>query len=622
MWTTGLEPDPAKRLARVSALSALLAATIACAAVAAMPATPARCACLLLTSGVAPLLALRGRYSVTELLAFVPLASIVMWSLLAVIGGRLPTVVLALAPVALAAVLAGLEVKRRRTIEVSLGALDGAALSVAALVALPVRAVFAHNGAVASALPSFQARAWYARDTLYFASLAEMHVATGATPHENPLVAGAPNLYPSLLHCGIGLLSRLGGVRVPFALDVIAPILLIASVAAIPLVVVRAVDDANRARGALVAGALTLAFVMLRVDLFVYPHTQSLVLGWLVLGLAFLVPATHSRGTTLVGALILAALPFAHTVTGTVAMILVAACGLAALRERATRLLGVAFLVGAVAIVLVASRVYALPFPSERLPSFPPGVRAMLEPVLAPWRAVVVAILLLCAASLRSPSRVAAPLLTLALGAAYYAYGAKLVSGGDRWFVHYNAERFIHYAFFASFLAPALRRPVVAGAAIALVAAGLYASPPVVTQASLSLVQASALMQLPAELQLFDAIRARTPPRARIISELGDYALPAFTGRAQATVEAGTLWSMGTLPAGQVEALAGERTQFFGAAPAERLRIARLRGYTHAVVATHLAADARAAYAAQFLPDGAARLVYASPEYLLLELGR
>jgi len=572
---------------------------------------------LLLTSGLAPLLALRSRYTVIELLVLTPLASVVLWSMLGLVGGALPGFVLACAPVVIAGLLATLELRRARTIALGAGPLDAVATTVAILVAVPVVAVFTHNGLIGTNL--FEARSWFKADTFYFAALAQMHVATGGAPHENPFVGGAPNLYPSLLHGGIGELARLGGVPVPIALDVVAPVLLIASVAAVPLVIVRTVDDTHRARGAWLAGALTVVFVMLRVDLFVYPHTHSLVFGWLVLGAAFLLPAARSPAPTIAGALTLAALPFAHTVTGSVAVVLVASCGLSQLRDRTTRPLGAAMLVGSVLVAIMAARVYALPFPSARISAAPTGALGMVAPYLEPWRLVLIAVALICVASLRTPSRIAAPLVMLALAAAYYSYGAML-GAGDRWFVHYNAERFIHYALFVSFFAPSLARPLVAASAIGLVVVGLLVSPPRITRAAIGLVEQAPLRLGQAELEAFEAIRTQTPPRARIISELGHFALPAFTGRAQAAIEGGTLWTTGTLPAGETDTLARERARFFGAPPAERLRIARRRGYTHALVAQVIAPSARASFATRFLSDGSARVVYGSPKYLLVAL--
>ncbi len=174
-----------------------LAATLALAALA--PVGPVRMTLFAAASGIGPFLLVQRRWGASELLMVPLTTSALLWAILGMTLGRPP--LRAFAPWVPALIAAGLAMvvsRQGRRIEIGLSMLDAAPLLAACLAAIPIGAVFAHNGLEGD---RYVAHSWFHLDGFYFFALAQESVERGGWPGENPFLAGVANYYPSWPTC-------------------------------------------------------------------------------------------------------------------------------------------------------------------------------------------------------------------------------------------------------------------------------------------------------------------------------------------------------------------------------------------------------------------------------------
>lgn len=262
--------------------------------------------------------------------------------------------------------------------------------------------------------------------------------------------------------------------------------------------------------------------------------------------------------------------------TGATAVALLLGLSAAESLPLATRRAG---LLSAAAVLLLAVLLLAvnwLPYPGTR------GAWSGAELVdfLAPWWLPLLGGLGMLLAGWRRPLSALGPLGVVALGGLYYAYGSTQLDGSERWFVYFNAERFLH-------LGLLMALPVAAGGATR---AGLAASllvvgsavffPNPMANSTHSLRDAPPLVLDGTDLAWFERIRRETPPDARFFTNLGSYALPAFTGRTQNPIES-NLWGNNTLPASEFNARLSDASSFLQRGPEAQSALLERWGYSH-----------------------------------------
>jgi hypothetical protein len=302
-----------------------------------------------------------------------------------------------------------------------------------------------------------------------------------------------------------------------------------------------------------------------------------------VLVLVLLLDDEESPGGTraLVGGLCVY-LAFAHAVTSAVCLVVMAASAVHALvrRKHASALwhLGLAAVLTLLYVVLNRA-----PYPSLR-GEFAWANLGEAARYLRPWLLPSLSVVVLAGWALRRRLPGLRPLAPLGLGVAYYLFGMTLADPGHRWFVAYNAERFPHYALLVALILLPLLPRAAQLASLAPAIAGLVLLPPALARNSIQLLTEEPLRLPAATLRVWQAVRTRTPPQARILVLAHMYAPAAFTGRAQAPIEPLELWSMNALPVGEVAQRQREWAGFVHLAQAERERIVAERGYTHLVL--------------------------------------
>ena len=95
----------------------------------------------------------------------------------------------------------------------------------------------------------------------------------------------------------------------------------------------------------------------------------------------------------------------------------------------------------------------------------------------------------------------------------------------------------------------------------------------------------------------------KTAPTARFVSTLGNFALPAFTGRTQPPHEfSGNIWGPNTLPQLDFDQRRRENAFFWRLSPSQRLDVMQRRGYTH--VARLAPAEEPQAWVDRAFPQG------------------
>lgn len=523
---------------------------------AALPPGQVRLLLLGTLSGAPVLLALRPRWG-TDLLLAPTLASLFLWAPLALVLWKVH--LFALGPWLLAVMALGLGFRARRArseMELSLSWADGAGLLALILVSIPIVAVFTHNGMEGG---RYLARSWFGRDGAYLFALAQEAVERGAWPAENPLAAGLANYYPAMVHVGLGALSIEGGA--PAAVDLIwlSPFYLACAPALWVYAAARSGTGWRAALAALLGGA---GPFLLRPDLFIFPQAQPYAFG----GLALLLWLGLDLSTALaqVAALVVAAeVILAHSVSGTVAVVLVGGQALQWLVDRSTRRLGAAAVAATLGLGLLFLRLSALPHPGARGPLSAQAFSG-IEAFVAPWEWPLAAVATVLLMNLRRPAQIASTVGIVGLGLAYYAFGGTQLDPSDRWFVLFNAERFFHLALLVAL-------PLVASRPnwVVLVAVGVVTASAILRPTGLALGSRNLLVEAPqvaeaTDLTLFERIRRETPPEARLMTNWGGFLVPALTGRAQQPVEGReTTGAQGTVTPQDFAARFGDAQQFF-----------------------------------------------------------
>jgi hypothetical protein len=586
----------------LAALATLLSLT------ALAPPTSARAILLLCLGSIAPLIALRPAWNLAVLLFAAPVVSLPLWSAATWLGWACGWhQILAWWPASLAAVLALSLRSGDRILRLRFEDSDLWALTFVLAFCIPLELVFAASGFQPDG--SYTARGWWARDSLYFASLVQMALARHAYPFENPFVAGSPNLYRSASHLAFAGLSEQAHTIAVFAIKPLAFVVLAASSGVVFLATAKHLDRpaAPRLSGLrfVVPLLAALLWMGIRPDLFIFPQTQSVVYAAFVLAL-LLHEEDSPWGSRLLVASLCVYTAFAHAVTSAVCAGWLAAGGLHALARR--RKTGAHFQLGlAVSMGLLFYILNRTPYPSTRIP-FAWANAAAAQAYARPWLLPSAAVLLVVASAFRRGLPGLVPLGALALGLAYYGFGVTLAEPSHAWFVAFNAERFLHYALLLAFLLLPLLSRAATVTALALVVAGVVLQPPQLLLSSRELLTMAPDRFTPAELRFFETVRTMTPPEARILSLVPTLALPAFTGRAQAAIEPLDVWSMNALPEGAVALRQTERSSFLELPIAERERIIASRGYTHIVLRPGQDMDVEA-YVRHLLPAYQPRLI-------------
>jgi hypothetical protein len=599
---------------RVSCLAVGFLLTLA----ALLPPGAARVLAFAALSGAPILLAAWPRASVVEALCAGVLLSLPLWS----VWTRLAWVVgdpAALPWMAVLTALAAAVLARREPLRIHRGPLDVAAAAILVGQSILLAAVFGNNGLDQTG--TYLARSWWSRDAFYLFAEVQAAIESAGAAHGNPFVAGAPDLYRTFFHDGLAGLSLIQGVPAALAVPVVAPLFLAAAAGFLVPAFGAALDRPVRWADALLLGGWAAAFLVLRPDAFAYPSSQAFATGTFLLLLRHVVPARLERLDIALGALLLVALVLGHTVTSACALALVGCRGLAGLRDRRFRPVAIALLAAVAALGIGWLLLNQAPFPRSPGGTPDPMRDTALELFVGPWILPIVGMgVLTVAGGFRRLELALFPAALLALGAASYAYGILLPTIQDVLFVVFNAERFLWLALAAAGpLVPGVPR-IVGALVVAAILAGALALPHPLAAGTFGLATGDALRLDPEALEAYDAVRTLTPPDARFVTTARDFALPAFTGRAQAPVESGLLWSYGAFPQGEENRRYVEHLDFFELVPEGRLAIARARGYTHALVETPLDPAETERYARDFLPGEAARLVYWSPGWALLAL--
>jgi len=596
-----------KKLPLVPLLAALTAILLA---VAALPASPTRALLFVAVAGLPPLLSVRRSWHLLELCAAPPAAALVLFALAgALLGPRSP--LLPFLPGLLAAALAANATRERPRVTVQLGIADAAAGLAAGLWLWPLMRVFRRNGLHRAV---YLARTWFNHDSFYLFSLAEESIQRNGFPADNPFIAGVANYYPSLLHVGLGSLSAQSGAPAAIGVLPLVQLLLATSPVLCLFAVWRCAGKPSRLGGAALLLGLAAA-IALRPDLFLYPHTQSLAMTWLFLLLWLWADAPELR-ERLAAFVVATALVLAHTVTGATGVAVLLGRSVAELPARETRRIAVAsVLVGLLQLVLFLV-VNRLPFPSARVPWDEASFGGIGE-FLAGWWLPIVGVFALLAGNFRRPLSTLSALGVLALGALYYAHGSMLVDPGERWFVFFNAERFLHLGLIIALpLAATCARPVAPLAMLLVLGSALF-RPTKLAQDTQGLLSASPLLLDAHDLSWFERIRRETPPDARIISNLFSYALPAFTGRSQNPIE-GNFWGNDTLPTDEFAARLNDWRSFL-LHPVGQLAVLERWGYTHVMIRRAETRGEVRAWTAQ-LATVDFRLVAEDDRYLLFAL--
>jgi hypothetical protein len=256
------------------------------------------------------------------------------------------------------------------------------------------------------------------------------------------------------------------------------------------------------------------------------------------------------------------------------------------LLTRETRRQGLFVAAGGVGLALMFWRTNALPYSGPRSP-FALSSLSGSGDELQPWLWPMVGLALAMASSWKRPAEVLPALLTVGLGTAYYLYGTIQMDTVARAFVLFNAVRFFQLALLLGLL-PALRgdRRIGLGAAL-LVAVSAAWHPPDLARASWTLIDGTPIVVDASERTLFERVRRELPVDARILwatpGPISDYALPAFTGRAESPFQA-NLWGLNTLPASEFDQRLNDVLAFPTLPPAEWPAVLDRWRYSHVLL--------------------------------------
>lgn len=547
---------------RPSAAALHGAAALCLAAMAALPEGLARMFLFMAFAGVTPALLVARRWSASSLPAVAVLMGLPVSMAMAMTSIAIPFRATLWLPCALSALVAAGAFVARPGARVTLRAThaDAGALLLALLAALGAGAVMASNGPVrdAAGAPAFLARGWYAFDSLYLFALSQHAADTNAYPMVNLFMPGAPNTYPSLIHCGLGWLSRVAGAPASTAVWALHP--LVAACAAALLVHATARAASRRRILPVALGAA--AVLAIRPDLVAFPQTHAFALPLLLLVLWMTGPPSSRVPARRVwaGIVVAAMLVFSHTVSSIVAIALLAVHAVL-MRQRSTRRLhAAASAVAVVGLILAFAAINAGAAPKEPWTANAAAYRFAAR-LLPDWLPALAA---LTVAAWMLPRRRRTALLpavvAVALGCAYVARGLMTADLYGAWFALFNAPRFWHYA--AILVLPVLPSIPQARAAMGVSALILCAalspwllpaprSPMLVSTRSMQAGTAQLVVGAPEVanadmLGVVGELRRLSDPRDVVLSDAGRW-VAGLSGRPSFTADPVNLWARGSV---------------------------------------------------------------------------
>lgn len=320
---------------------------------------------------------------------------------------------------------------------------DAFALSVTLVVAIPMLVVWQTNGPkTVENQKVFDAGLGGFTDGFYHLGLVELAKNRKSYPTENPVFAGVPNRYPSLLHCGLAGLSTRRSGPAAVTLWPILPILMLAPVA-LGFLAVHRLSRARKLRGILIIGVGYTAFVFIRIDHFIFPQIQAIAFGLLAL-LLYYTPRFPSNNwsqwikyTAL--ALILVA---SHTVSATVAIV-IAMClvGFLVIRKKRIRILP-----GAISVAMLVSAFVVLnnyPHQPTLKDTIPPNlIKDALRIIVLPYIFPLILALVLVIRHKPFGPLSAASFGLIMLSVCYASFGFTAATGNEIFFSVFNSPRF------------------------------------------------------------------------------------------------------------------------------------------------------------------------------------
>lgn len=499
---------------------------------------------LFMAMGLPPLLLIGGRWAAVELLAASSAAGLLLLSIasgLTAAAGRLEAAL----PLAVGASwVACLGLRRARPTSLRLGVDALADLAMALGAVLATRWLMAGSGVQPDG--EFVAHGWLARDTPFFAGLAEAAARQHALPAENPFMAGAPLHYAALGSYALAGLSLHVGQPCMALVWPLSPLLL----APAPVLLRRLVAGRGW-RGGLLQLAL-LSLLLLRPELLFLPQAQSLSHGLLLLAMR-LAPAGRPGvvGGTLLGLLAIACIG-ASGVLGPVAMAAVL-LSIAPLLRR-PRLLTHAVLpvLGLIAAALLHQRIQTVPYPPATRPLTLALLRETL-PTAGETLALLVATALMATAGMRRgwkrwPEALAA-LAPAGLYVATVVLEAKAAEIDNRAWLHFNGPRLLVGGLMLQLAATrSWRRPEglwpvrLAVACLVGTAAFAATSPGSMLRQTLDMPFDKPERWPAAKVRLLERMRTGLPNGVRVVPQVADMTLPAFTGLSQSPVGLG-IWA-------------------------------------------------------------------------------
>lgn len=517
---------------------------------------------LALLPAAAPLLLVRRRWHSTELLSMIPVASLALWCAATPIYWYCRSErYLLWWPAALALICGLVCLIRRRRVIIQSGSRDTAALIAGAFLAVPIMAVYFSNGPrMIDWEPGFVARHWIREDSFYLFALAQMSAVRQAYPHENPFLSGTPNCYPSLIQGALGAICRIDSRPAPIALW---PYWIFPLIAVGPLMV-HILSQFWTRSGIVTLLGLLFAFVLIRPDHLVFPQTQAFAFGFLLLLVWNLgrQPSQMILTRLVIAAGLLIILVFSHAVCSAAALAILAAvalhCALRKSPKHAAAYGGLALLGAA-----LFAWMNKVPYPPPMSDIFPDkNAWALVASEFRPYWVVTLIILYsydrrwLEGRHPRDSWSAIATFFLVAISVMYAAHGLTRASQFDRWFAIYNAPRFLVLALFFSLpqwmavlprIPPRSRYWRIAGLLL-----GIGGFLPQTARETILLVTGPPYVLDAEKLGMFTDIRNKTRPNQSILTNLPDYPVPTFTGRAQYVDKLAPFFTVGCVPENEV----------------------------------------------------------------------
>jgi hypothetical protein len=522
------------------------------------PPCVARACALGILAAASPALLLRNKWGASEYIGVSAALAMVFWPAAAMLAFATHTVPLvAWLPAAFAGVSCALEWRSGRAVRFASGPADRAAAAFALALAIPIAAVSLSNGPFVTPQgePAYEARSWFSSDSFYLFSLAQASQERRAYPPENPFYPGAANCYPSLMHCGLGVIASTGtGLCARdcwrffpgFAL-LCAPLWIIA--------LLRRAGRTNAARSAPLAAAAAACLFLARPDFFIAIQSQAVALPVLLLVLWSLGPPGGAPSIRRIGPAFAFAvvLVLSHSITSAAALALIVMEALRYATHYRERRAGIAAVAALLALAALYIAVNRSQIATPRMGG--PAPRALND--LWRYHAAWIAPLVVLAATLawmgrRTRWHAAAAAATTIAGVCYVALALRLGDPVESWFALFNARRFWFLAMLVAMPALFCIPARAAWASVAVIAGFLLVAPDDSRRDTIGLVTAEPRIAHQDVMNALEAVRRRTPPDARIQSNLGAW-VPAFTGRSTLVADPINLWAHGAVTSSQFD---------------------------------------------------------------------